>query len=111
MPCGGVPDVFATDDVGDFLLQVVDAGCKLVGPAALAVLDGKVAALHCGVFCEISQAVIAPLNYFVCNLETEAVGFCDVLTKVAAFALVDDFAGVALGVFGLQLLAAAGAGT
>ena len=107
---GGIADVFAADNVGDSFGEVVDADGKLVSPEAVSVADREIATLLFRVFGEIAEKFVVPVNYFVCNCDAEAVGLATGESLRAAFALVNDFAGFAHGVFGLQLLAAAGAG-
>lgn len=107
---GGIADVFAAHDVGDSFGKVVYADGELVGPESVAVADREVAALLLWIFGEIAEALVVPADYFVWNFDAQAVGLATGEYLSAAFALVNDFAGFAHGVFGLQLLAAAGAG-
>ena len=118
LPGGGIADVFAPDNVGDSFGKVVDAHGELVGPKTVPVSDGKVAALLLGVLGEIAESLVMPVNYFVWNYDAQAVGLATIDCFVAfaprndvrAFALINDFASFADGVFGLQLFAATGAG-
>ena len=107
---GGIADVFAADDVGNAFGEVVDADGELVGPKAFAVADREVAALLFRIFGEVAEAFVVPVDYFVWNDDAQAMRLTTGQHLRAALALVNDFAGFAYGVFGLQLLAAAGAG-
>ena len=107
---GGVANVFAAHNVRDSFGKVVDADRELIGPESVAVADGKLAALQLGIFAEVSKTLVVPVNYFVWNDDAQIVRFAAGKVLRAALALVNDFAGFADRVFGLQLLAAAGAG-
>ena len=110
LPGGGIADVFAPDNMGDSFGKVVDAHGELVGPKTVPVSDGKVATLLFGVLGEIAESLVMPINYFVWDYDAQAVGLATGQYLRAAFALINDFAGFADGVFGLQLFAATGAG-
>ncbi len=110
LPGGGIADVFAPDNMGDSFGKVIDAHGELVGPKTVPVSDGKVAALLFGILGEIAESLVMPVNYFVWNYDAQAVGLATGRRLRAAFALINDFAGFADGVFGLQLFAATGAG-
>ena len=107
---GRVADVFAAYDVCDSLGKVVDADRELIGPESVAITDGKIAALLFGIFAEVAKTLVIPVDYFVWNNDAQAVRLVAGEVLRAALALVNDFAGFADRVFGLQLLAAAGAG-
>ena len=119
LACRRIPDVLAPDNVRDALDEVVYADGELVGPVTVSVADGKVAALPFGIFAKITEALVVPVGYFIWNANPQTVWnvILDCSTSlhfarndVKTFSLVNDFSGFADGVFGEELLTAAGTG-
>ena len=55
------------------LREVVNADRELVGPVTVAVTDREISALQFGVFVEVAEAFVVPVNYFVWNDDAETV--------------------------------------
>ena len=110
MAGGRIADIFTANNMRDSLGKVIDADGELVGPETVAVANWEISALIFRIFAKVTEALVVPINYFVWNNDTSAMRFAAGHCMRTAFALVNDFAGFAYGIFGLQLLAAAGAG-
>ena len=83
--------------MGDAFLNVVDADGKLVGPASMPVLNGKVSALELRVLCEVPKPQVMPVYYFVWNLDAKGMGGVKGLLSIA-LSLVNDFAVLVFGI-------------
>ena len=115
----GVADVFATDDMCDLLIDVVDANGELVGPLVVAVADREVAALEFRVLVKVPEAQVVPVDNFIGDDKAQVVRSGIVKQdftgsfafaqddEMFAFSLINDFSGFALRVLGEELLAAA----
>jgi hypothetical protein len=61
----GRREIFAADDVGDPLQQVIDGHRKLIGPVTVAIAQQEIAALTCGFLLDgAKEQVIEHLHTF-----------------------------------------------
>jgi len=138
LPCRGIADVFAADNMRDMLVDVVDADGKLVRPLVVAVADREIPALELRILVKVAEAYVVPVDSPVRNDEPQVVrwfGRFSDLTPVGActelsrskpveplsslvsrlssqktFPLIDDFPGFTPWIFFLELFSAAKTG-